>query len=157
MDQTNIMFEPKFGRTVSKKGVRSVPSKDSGSNQRRCTVCITVAADGTVLPPFFIFKGVPGKSIEKELSKKNVHGCAQIKGWFDEEVGAKWVEQILQPYLDGVGTDSVIMLDHHTCHVQASFKARLSSLGCDMDYIPAGYTCVLQPVDVGFNAPFKDM
>lgn len=25
----------------------------------------------------------------------------------------------------------------------------------DVDYIPGGYTCVLQPVDVGFNAPFK--
>jgi hypothetical protein len=26
---------------------------------------------------------------------------------------------------------------------------------CDVDYIPAGYTCVLQLVDVGYNAPFK--
>jgi hypothetical protein len=28
-------------------------------------------------------------------------------------------------------------------------------LGCDIDFIPAGYTCVLQPVNVGVNATFK--
>lgn len=28
-------------------------------------------------------------------------------------------------------------------------------MGTDLDFIPAGYTCVLQPVDYGFNAPFK--
>jgi DDE superfamily endonuclease len=89
------------------------------------------------------------------LNQWSVKGCAQIKGWFDEGVGAKWVDQILKPYLEGKGTDALLMLDHHTCHVQATFKARLSYLGCDTDYIPAGYTCVLQNVDVGFNAPFK--
>jgi DDE superfamily endonuclease len=128
MDQTNIMFEPKFGWTVSKKGVRSVASKDSGSNQRKCTICITVAADGTAFPPFFIFKGVPGKSIEEELREWNVKGCAQINGWLDDGVGAKWVDHILKPYLEGKGTVALLMLDHHTCHIQATFKARLSRL-----------------------------
>jgi DDE superfamily endonuclease len=81
--------------------------------------------------------------------------CARIKGWFDEGVGAKWVDQILKPYLEAKGTDALLMLYHHTCHVQAIFKARLSCLGCNTDDMPAAYTCVLQPVDVGFNAPFK--
>jgi DDE superfamily endonuclease len=61
----------------------------------------------------------------------------------------------MSAYLEGKGTDALLTLDHHTCHVQATFKARLSRLGCDTDYIPAGYICVLQPVDVGFNVPFK--
>ena len=29
----------------------------------------------------------------------------------------------------------------------------LRDLGIDVDYMPAGYTCALQPVDVGINAP----
>jgi hypothetical protein len=79
---------------------------------------------------FCHFKGVPGKSIEKEFREWNIAGCSQIKGWFDEGVGEKWVDQILKLYLEGQGTNAVIMLDYHTCHVQASFKARLSKLGC---------------------------
>jgi DDE superfamily endonuclease len=35
------------------------------------------------------------------------------------------------------------------------FVSACNDIGVDVDYIPAGYTCVLQPVDVGFNAPFK--
>jgi hypothetical protein len=31
----------------------------------------------------------------------------------------------------------------------------VNDLGIDVDYIPARYTCVLQPVDVGVNATFK--
>ena len=35
------------------------------------------------------------------------------------------------------------------------FVSACNDYGVDVDYIPAGYTCVLQPVDVGFNALFK--
>jgi DDE superfamily endonuclease len=35
------------------------------------------------------------------------------------------------------------------------FVTACNDIGVDVNYIPAGYTCVLQPVDVGFNAPFK--
>jgi DDE superfamily endonuclease len=47
------------------------------------------------------------------------------------------------------------MLDHFKCHLQTSFISELGELGFDVDYIPAGYTCVLQPCDVDVNAPFK--
>jgi hypothetical protein len=35
------------------------------------------------------------------------------------------------------------------------FFTACNNIGVDVDYIPAVCTCVLQPVDVGFNAPFK--
>ena len=35
------------------------------------------------------------------------------------------------------------------------FVAACNSIGVEIEYMPPGYTCVLQPVDVGFNAPFK--
>jgi hypothetical protein len=37
----------------------------------------------------------------------------------------------------------------------SEFVNSVNDLGCDVDFIPAGYTCVLQPVDVGVNATFK--
>jgi DDE superfamily endonuclease len=47
------------------------------------------------------------------------------------------------------------MLDHFKCNPQTTFFSSLSQLGCDVDYISAGYTCVMQPCDVGANAPLK--
>lgn len=56
MDQTNIYFELKSDTTVDKKGKKSIAIRDSGSNSKRCTVALTVAADGTKLPPFLFSK-----------------------------------------------------------------------------------------------------
>jgi hypothetical protein len=97
MDQTNIEFEPKFCTTINEIGAQTVALKDSGSNQRRATICLTVAAYGKVLPPFFIFKGKPGKVVETNLQNWGVPGCAQDKAWFDATVGPKYIHQILNP------------------------------------------------------------
>jgi hypothetical protein len=80
-------------------------------------------------------------------------GCAQQKGCFKEYVGPKYIEQA--SCLVGKTQDAMIMLDQFQCRRQESFVKQLSALGCDVDSIPACYTCVLQPADVGFNAPFK--
>jgi hypothetical protein len=102
MDQTNIHFEPKTGKTWAETGSRTVSSKDSGSNQKKCTVCITVASDGTILPPFFIFKGVPGAKIKSKMAEYGICGCSQLKGWFDERVGPKYIDQVVAPCDDYV-------------------------------------------------------
>jgi hypothetical protein len=47
------------------------------------------------------------------------------------------------------------MLDHYKCHLQKSFQENIYELGCEIEYIPAGYTCVLQPIDVGYKGPLK--
>jgi hypothetical protein len=39
--------------------------------------------------------------------------------------------------------------------VLGSFVNGCNNLGVDVDNIPACYTCVLQPIDLGFNAPSK--
>jgi len=57
MDQTAVYFEAKYKMMFNVKGANSVAARDSGSNTKRCTVVLAVAADGTKLPPFVIFKG----------------------------------------------------------------------------------------------------
>lgn len=51
--------------------------------------------------------------------------------------------------------DAFLLVDHYKVHMMGSFVNACNNLGVDVDYIPAGYTCVLQPIDVGFNAPLK--
>ena len=39
--------------------------------------------------------------------------------------------------------------------MMGSVVQAIEELGCKVMHIPGGCTCVLQPVDVGFNKPFK--
>jgi hypothetical protein len=47
------------------------------------------------------------------------------------------------------------LVDHFSVHLSSQFVNSANDLGVDVDFVPAGYTCILQPVDVGVNAPFK--
>jgi hypothetical protein len=69
-------------------------------------------------------------------------------------VGQIWIEKILAPYI-GNAEKSFLLVDHFSAHLKSDFVNGVNDLGCDIDVIPAGYSCVLQPVDVGVNATFK--
>jgi Tc5 transposase DNA-binding domain len=69
MDQTAVWFEMKSATTVDVVGAQTVSVRDSGSNSKRCTVCLAVAADGTKLPPFVVFKGKHNISLLSSIIK----------------------------------------------------------------------------------------
>jgi DDE superfamily endonuclease len=154
MDQTAVYFESKSRTIVARKGKKSVCQRDSGCDAKRATVVVTVAADGTKLEPFFIFKARPGKKVEQQILDNGIKGACQVKGWFDSVVAKKWIEQILEPYVVNA-EKALLLVDHFSVHLTSDFLSSCADLGVDVEYIPKGYTCVLQPVDVGFNAQLK--
>jgi hypothetical protein len=99
-------------------------------------------------------QGSPGATIDSSLEKNGWVGCAQDKGWFDGRVGQIWIEKVLKPYVRDADK-ALLLVDHCKVHLTSCFVQSANDLGIDVDYIPAGYTCVLQPVDVGVNATFK--
>ena len=50
----------------------------------------------------------------------------------------------------------ILILDSYRCHMMASVVHRIQDLGIEVIHIPGGCTSLCQPVDVGFNKPFKD-
>ncbi len=65
---------------------------------------------------FVIFKGIPGRRIEKQLPQilpNGIHGCVQEKGWMDEHTMEIWFHEIWQPYVEGHGNGqkSLLLLD----------------------------------------------
>jgi hypothetical protein len=57
MDRTAVYFESKSSNTVNKVGAQTVSIHKSGSNSKSATIILAVAADGTKLPLFVVFKG----------------------------------------------------------------------------------------------------
>jgi hypothetical protein len=69
-----------------------------------------------------------------------------------------WVDEVLAPYV-ATAPDHVVpllILDSYRCHMMGSVVQRIQELGVEVQHIPGGCTSLCQPVDVGFNKPFKD-
>ncbi len=49
----------------------------------------------------------------------------------------------------------LLILDSYRCHMMASVVSKIQELGVEVKHIPGGCTSLCQPVDVGFNKPFK--
>jgi hypothetical protein len=60
----------------------------------------------------------------------------------------------LKPYVRDADK-ALVLMGHFKVHLTSDFVQSVNDLGVDVDDIPAGYTCVLQPVDVGVNTTFK--
>ena len=69
----------------------------------------------------------------------------------------EWVHDVLTPYVSTAHPDVVplLLLDSFKVHLQAEIVAAIQCLGVQVEFIPPGFTGLLQPVDVVFNKAFK--
>ena len=92
----------------------------TGAEKRHITVVLTVAADGTMLPPMIIFKG---KRRLKLSAPEGVLVCMQAKAWMDEDL-MEYLKHIWQPYVEETA-DRLGLPDHNALLTLDSFKANV--------------------------------
>jgi hypothetical protein len=118
--------------------------------------------DGMVLPSVVVFKEkANGRTAKKEFATfptSHHYHCCQDAAWMDETVMLAWVDQVLRPYVKTAPEDIVpiLILDSYRCHTMASVVQKIQELGVEVKHIPGGCTSLCQPVNIGFNKPFKD-
>jgi hypothetical protein len=161
MDQTPVYFAMSAKRTLEVTGKKTIHIRTTADDTKRATVAVTIAADGTLLPSMVVFKGAAnGRIAQNELGTyptTNQYRC-QENAWMDEAVMVAWVDDVLALYV-ATAPDHVIpilILDSYRCHMMGSVVQRIQELGVEVQHIPGGCTSLCQPVDVGFNKPFKD-
>ncbi len=124
-------------------------------------MAVTIAADGMLLPSMVVFRGQPkGRIARSEFSSyptTNMYRC-QANAWMDEAVMVAWVDEVLTPYVATAPDDVVplLILDSYQCHMMASVVQMIQELGVEVKHIPGGCTSLCQPINIGFNKPFKD-
>ena len=132
-------------------------------NTKRVTVAVTICADGTLLLLVLVFNGQPnGRIVKKEFPfgvylEGHFYHC-QPAAWMDKTVMIAWVKTALKPYV-AMAPDHVVpivILDMYQCHMMALVVQMINELGVKVKHIPGGCTSLCQPVNVGFNKPFKD-
>ena len=161
IDETPIFYDSPFSNTLDKKGVKEVEIVTSGAEKDRVSLLLSVAADGTKLPPMIIFKGVPGAKIEKELNSlplvknKKIYVCCQQNSWCTYTIFNKWLKEVYKIYEINNGYKCLLILDHAPSHDNPKTIEFMKNNGIEYVFVPPGLTRKAQPLDISVNGPFK--
>ena len=160
IDQTPVYFSMEPSKTLELIGRKTVHVRKSTNDTKRATVAVTITASGHILPSVVIFKGAKnGRIAKNEFSSYpagHIYAC-QKNAWMDEGIMLMWAETVLKPYVDAAPEHVIplLILDSYRCHMMASVVQAIQEMGVEVTHIPGGCTSLCQPVDVGFNKPFK--
>lgn len=156
-DVTALFFESKPKSTVHRRWDKTEFVCCSVSNSKWATLRVSVASDGLKLPLLTLLKGYSKGRIEKMLHNilpEIIHRCRQSEGRMDEPSLKIWTERIWKPYVS-CNESSVLLSDNFSCRKETSFLEYLKSFGTDLDLLPGGCTCLLQPCNVGVMGSLK--
>ena len=106
MDETPVYFDLVPRKTIDLVGVNSCVIRSTGAEKRHVTVVLSVAADGTMLPPKIIFKGKRRLNLS---APEGVLMCVQDK---DEDLMKEYLKYIWQPYVEEIA-DRLGLPDHN--------------------------------------------
>ena len=151
MDETPVWVDMPGEYTLELKGTRSVTMKTTGYEKSRITVMLAAMADGTKLPPMVLFKGVrPPKEIPL-----GIHIKMTPKATSNTEVMQHWLHNV---WRKRGNTRRMLVWDSFSAHITPVVKESVGvKYNTDMAVIPGGCTSKLQPCDVSWNRPFKDI
>ena len=81
MDKTPVIFDMMPEKSLLEKGQKSVAIQTPGSEKRHVTVVLTVAADGSILPPMTWFRDKTNQTIKdiEALGIRVSFLCAKTK------------------------------------------------------------------------------
>ena len=132
MDETPMKFDMVGSRTLETTGANTVLIRTNGAEKRGFTAILTVAADGTKLPPTVIFKGVRDPKV-------NVPGChvfVQRKGYIDEPGCLAWVARTFP--VQNSGRRRLLVWDSCRVHLTQAVREALAVRDIDVAVIPGG-------------------
>ena len=69
----------------------------------------------------------------------------------------EWIDTVWRPYTKTIRGPMYLIIDKFPPHKVKLVLLLLAGLVTDVDFIPAGYISVTQPVDVVINAPLKNI
>eukprot|EP01022_Parablepharisma_sp_SALTPOND_P022487 TRINITY_DN4580_c1_g1_i12.p1 TRINITY_DN4580_c1_g1~~TRINITY_DN4580_c1_g1_i12.p1 ORF type:complete len:589 (+),score=54.91 TRINITY_DN4580_c1_g1_i12:278-2044(+) len=151
-DETPIYFGYEAKKTVTEKGAKHVSFKKVEGARKRVTVLLGILANGQKLPPLFIFKGE--RPISKIVGYGKFYIEVQTNGWCDTVRFYSWLRKCW--ISSKPNEQNLLILDSAESHLASSnIKYCREKRQTCLCVIPAGFTGIVQPLDVSINKPFK--
>lgn len=149
---TTVHKPPKILAPCGKKQVGKITSAERGT---LVTMCATICANGTFVPPFFIF---PRKNFRPHMlngAPPGSVGVANPTGWMT----AANFEEFINHFIESTGCSNdrkaLLIMDNHESHYGLNVLRKAKENGIVILTIPPHTSHRLQPLDLTCFGPFK--
>lgn len=155
-----IQLEIPPGRTLTIRGTKKVIRKVQRVNAttHSYTIHVQMNASGK-LPfklPIILYEPaeMPKKAKESLENYQHLHVYWSKSGLMGKDIAKRWMEEV---FLNFVEKDSVLIIDAWTGYKEMMQMPQIAKKKLKIIQLPPGTTGRLQPADVYFNRPFKNM
>ena len=160
-DETAFVDDPGSKLVICRRGTRRVERvKDHSKTSTSVMVC--GSASGELLPPRVVYKAGNLYHGWCEGGPENATYAATPSGWFDGNQFELWFENNFLPFIEARHPDRgnkpiVLLGDNLASHYSPHVIETAADLNIYFACFPANATHLLQPLDVGFFKPFKQL
>ncbi|KAE8220214.1 hypothetical protein CF326_g8796, partial [Tilletia indica] len=160
MDETGVQHgvaSRSFKYAVSSQRRDQTAAARKDGSQELTTVIETIAADGTALPPVYIFKG---KKVDLSLAFEETLGgyiTSSETGWTNSAIAQKWFERVLLPTRGGSSQPAprLLIMDGHGSHFTLQMLEMAVAANIHILALPAHTTHGMAPLDRTCFGPLK--
>lgn len=149
---TTVHRPPKIMAPCGQKQVGKVTSAERGV---LVTMCATICANGTYVPPFFIF---PRKNFKLHMlngAPPGSNGAANPSGWMTGTNFLEYLKHVADAVHCNTDNKILIILDNHESHMDVRVLQYCKINGIVLVTLPPHCSHKLQPLDVTCFGPFK--
>lgn len=153
-DETNFVDDPGSVKVVTRRGAKHT-HRTIDSSKSSTTVMFAIAADGTLLPPYTVYKAKHSYEGWTEGGIENARYNRSSSGWFDSELFEDWFRTIILPFFRKLNGPKVLIGDNLNSHITMSVIEECANNEIKFILLPPNSTHLLQPLDVAYFRPVK--
>lgn len=153
-DETNLTDDPGKRKVITRRGT-NYPERVMNSSKASTSVMFAAAADGTILPPYVVYKALHLYQSWTEGGPNYARYNRTKSGWFNSFCFEDWVLTVAVPYLKKLEGKKFFIGDNLSSHLSLESVKLCQDNDIRFIFLPANSTHLTQPLDVAFFRPLK--
>lgn len=165
-DESNLADDPGKKRCIYRRGVK-YPEKVMNHSKSCTTIMVCGSADGTLLPPYVIYKSLHLYDTWKENGPVRDPCCTKAccsqgtrynrtsSGWIDGETFRDWFKTVFLPHAKRLEGRKALIGDNLSSHMDPEVLQLCNQNDVDFVCLVPNSTHLCQPLDVAFFRPMK--
>ncbi|XP_022187493.2 uncharacterized protein LOC111046286 [Nilaparvata lugens] len=154
-DETNFTDDPGNVKVIVKRGSKHT-ERILDTSKTSISVMFAGAGDGTMLPPYVIYKAKHLYPTWVENGPDGVCFNRNTSGWMDLEMFEEWFQRIILPYARKLTGEIALIGDNLSSHISLEVVRMCEENNIKFVLLPPNSTHICQPLDVAFFHPIKN-